>query len=99
MLELFINFNILFFAFMVTFFTSTMDVFNFKIKGFDFGGGWDAWHVTKWLFIAYLVVDKYISEYGCTFINYKDAGLLFMWLVVIIVGLHTLILHYLFKGE
>ncbi len=70
-----------------------MDVFEMRIKGFDFGGGWDAWHLTKWILIAFLIADKLAWEIP----TYKDAGLTFMWLTIIVVGLHTLILHVIFK--
>jgi len=74
-----------------------MDVFNFRLKyKWKYAwrdNGYDAWHGTKWILIAYLIVDK--LDYSIP-VTYTDAGLMLMWLILIVVGLHHIILHKLF---
>lgn len=72
---------------------SLMDVFNFKVDWGMTKSGWDYWHLTKWILIAYLIADKMNWKKPD---KYKNAGLIFMWLTLIVVGLHHFILHILF---
>ena len=88
--------NIYIFTVIVIFFTSMIDVFLFRpIKWGKRESGWDGFHITKWLFIAFLIAN----ELRWQFPDYKEAGLMFMFLTIIVVGLHHFILHILFKEK
>lgn len=93
--------NIYIHIFIIVLLTSMMDVFNFRLRytwKYAFRkNGWDAFHLTKWILISYLVVIQYINEYGFVLLKFGDIGLMFMWLTIIIVGLHYIILHKIFK--
>ena len=78
------------YALMVVLFTTAMDVAEFR---FD---GWDSWHIIKWVFFLYLFGREYVKEHGWVKPNFRDTGLILMWLAIITVGLHEFILHYIF---
>jgi len=83
----------------IVFLLSAMDVFQFRLRykwKYAFRkSGWDGWHVTKWILITYII--GFYFYYVELSVTYKEAGLMFMWLTIITVGLHHIILHKLFK--
>ena len=78
------------YALIVVLFTTAMDVAQFR---FD---AWDSWHIMKWFFFLYLFTREYVKEYGWKLPTFRDTGLILLWLLLITVGLHELILHYIF---
>ena len=91
--------NIYLYVIIITFLMTMMDVFMFRLSWGTNASGWDPWHGTKWILIAFLIADKYISHNGLILPAYKEAGLMLMWLLIITVGLHHVILHKIFKDK
>jgi len=78
------------YAIMIVLFTTAMDVARFR---FD---GWDQFHIIKWFFFLYLFSWEYVGDYGWKLPTFRNTGLILLWLLLITVGLHELILHYIF---